>query len=142
LSIADLAIEVQKSKGLLRSVEVKHKYTKDELLSLFKEVSDIDLEICKKNLDKAELQESIALIKKEIDDMHELQAKIYAKYRSGYDVQMVECSATYSGNEVTFTDINGEIIEQREMTESEQLQLSRNAVDAESIIRQSSKEED
>jgi len=91
----------------------------------------------------ADLKEKSKAVSGEIGEQESLISSILSKYHNGFEVKNVECKATYLDGEVTFTDaLTGEIVEQRAMTEEEQLQLSEGRIDAEDIIRQASKEED
>jgi hypothetical protein len=65
-----------------------------------------------------------------------------SKYRKGYEEVQKECFVKYDGDKAIFTDKEtGEILEERELTEAEQMRLSGKIVDAEDVIRQASEED-
>ena len=77
-------------------------------------------------------------------EMSSIQMELHdhaKKFRDGYEEVKMDCFVSYNGNEVTFTDKDGVIVEQREMTEAEQLKLSGKLIDAEDVIRQARKED-
>lgn len=138
MGVADLAKAAQK---ITRNIEVKHKFTKDEKLAILQQITDANKIVLQKNLEVADLKDRVKKLNEEIGEQYDIISNLCVKSDAGYESKMVECSASYHGIEVTFTDINGEIVEQREMTAEEQLQLSEHRIDAENIIRQSEDEE-
>lgn len=113
--------------------------TDNELLTKARELSDAE----KKS---TELQVEFKVIKDDFkeriiqqDDIIHRNAQIL---RDGFEMRPVECSVEYAYGRVKFTDVaTGDIIEERDMTEDEQMRMSENRIDAEQIIRQSSAEE-
>ncbi len=122
---------------LTRNIEVKKQFTDEQKIEILKQISDADALIAGKNLDLVTLKEQTAAIKESIEQQYDIMSTLCANYRRGYVSRIVECEARYIDGEATFTDIKtGEIVEQRPITEAEQLQLNGNRVDAEDIIRQ------
>jgi hypothetical protein len=63
-------------------------------------------------------------------------------YRQGYLPENVDCVVKYNGNIATFYDVKtGEKVDERPLSDEEQLRLARNRVDAEDIIKEFSKDE-
>ena len=63
--------------------------------------------------------------------------------RDGFEMVTHECTVDYSDNITKFTDIHsGEIVEEHQTTEEEQLRLNGKWKDAEEVIREDSKEND
>jgi len=77
-------------------------------------------------------------IKRENDNV----AQALATKKAGFIPQNIECTVVYMDKVAVYYDVKtGEKVDERPINESEQLALSENRVDAEKIIRESSKEE-
>lgn len=127
---------------LTRNIEIKKKFSNPDKLELLKQIAEHDEAINEKQMELSDLQDKAKAIKEYIGTKHEEISSLCSKYRLGYESTWTECVATYNDGIATFTDEKtGEIVEQRPMTEAEQLQLSENRVDAEDIIRAASKAE-
>ena len=127
------------SETLTQRIEVKKPLTADEKDELLKQISDAREMI-------EEQTEDLKIHRESVKDICDAQDDIISKcvelYRKGYNSKMVECEVKYSDGETTFFDVNsGEIVEQRPMTETEQLRLTSKFVDAENIIREDSDNE-
>lgn len=126
---------------LTRNIEIKKKYSNADKLELLKQIAEHDEAINEKQMELSDLQDKAKAIKEYIATKHEEISSLCSKYRLGYESTWTECSVVYEKGEAIFTDANGEIVEQRPMTEAEQLQLTENRVDAEDVIRAASKAE-
>lgn len=132
-----MAVEI---KQITRNIEIKTPLTPDQIKDILQKVSEAHLEIERQ---QEELKIARESCKSECERQDEIISQCLARYRRGYDVKTCECFAKYENGEATFTDAKtGEIVEQRAISEEEQLQLSSNRIDAEDIIRQASDEED
>lgn len=130
-------------KQLTTNIEVKTSLNPEKKDSLLKQISDAYKIIGENNLSLMAHKEAMTLLKEANEKESEKVASIIAIYDKGYESKMVECVAKYEKGEATFTDVHtGEVVEQRAITEEEQLRLSGKSIDAEQIIRQASKEED
>ena len=88
------------------------------------------------------MQKSSEEIKAEIAEQEGIMNKCAEKLRSGYEMRSRQCNVTYDKNIVKYIDKEtGEVLEERPMTEDEQLRLTGQRIDAEQIIRQAREEE-
>lgn len=103
---------------------------KDELL---KQIADAYLKI---NQKEVELKEFKDQIKEDIEEQQGLIDMSIGSYRMGYIPENVECIVKYTDGKTQYVSVlSGEIIEEHETTEEEQLKLTEQRVDAEDIIR-------
>ena len=108
----------------------------DTEAQMFAKSEELDLEANAFKETKKRLEGEISAIQLRLHD-HAVQ------FRQGYEDVKHECIAAYHDNMVKFTDKDtGEVVEERPMTEAEQLRLSGKMVDAEQVIRQASEEDD
>lgn len=131
-----------KTVPITKNVEIKRKYTDADKLALLEQITEADKVVKAKQYELAGLQDSVKSLKEAIAGQYEIISDLCDKYRLGYESKWTECSVTYADGIATFVDKNGVIVEQREISEEEQLQLNSGFTDAENIIRQASKEED
>lgn len=132
-----------KTIPLTKNVEIKKKFTPTDKLEILDQISEIDKSISEKQFALANLQEQVKELKEGIAGLFGNIGDLCKKYQLGYESKWTECVVTYADGLATFTDAKtGEVVDQREITEEEQLSLSSNRIDAENIIRQASKEED
>lgn len=116
-------------------IEVKKPYISEQLLEFGKNMADAINTI---NERRVELKNYSDEIKGQIAVQEDILADNASKIHKGYEMSSVQCVVTYSedGKSATFTDKEtGEIVEQRDLTEEEQLRLSSQWKDAEQIIR-------
>lgn len=124
------------SENLTQRIEVKTPLTADEKDDLLKQISDARQIIEEQTEDLKIHRETV---KDTCDTQDDIISKCVGIYRKGYNSKIVECEVRYSDGNATFTDIiTGEIVEQRPMTETEQLRLTSKFIDAENIIREDS----
>ena len=125
---------------LVQTIEVKYKYTDNELLGFSRELCEAYNIITAKEL---ELKQFSSAIKEEKEIQEDIIADRAFKINAGYEMKPVQCTVKYDNGIVTFTNKeNGEIMEQRPITEEEQLRLNSNWVDAEKVIRDDSEKEE
>ena len=115
---------------LTRNVEVKIPLTAEQKDELLKQISAAYKVIADNDFQINELKEQIGTLKDANSEQSETVKGIIAKYDRGYDLVTKNCSAIYKDGEATFLDKDGVIVEQREITPEEQLQLSENRIDA------------
>jgi coenzyme F420-reducing hydrogenase alpha subunit len=122
---------------LTRNIEIKTPLTNEQKEEMLKKISEARQII----EDETEaLKEHRDDVKTKVETQDDIISQCISTYRKGYTSKVMECSATYILGEATFTDKDGVIVEQRPMTDSEQMMLSENRIDAESIIRQDNEE--
>lgn len=113
--------------------------TKDDLL---KDMVIAKKEVEELELDLADLKEKEKEKKEQISAQQSNILSLIGQYQVGYTMENVECSVSYEGNVVKFTDIKtGEIVDKHELSDEEQLQLSENRTDMEDIIREDSQKD-
>jgi hypothetical protein len=119
-------------------VEVKRPYTDKEIVAYSRIMAEAIKAIAEKG---AELKAFASSIKDEIAGQESILNDCAARVNMGYEMTPVTCFVKYDGKIATFTNKEtGEIVEQRELTEEEQLRLTSGWKDAEQIIREDSKE--
>jgi hypothetical protein len=127
------------SENLTQRIEIKKPLTADEKDNLLKKISDARSII---ETETDELKIHRESVKDTCDAQDDIITNCVEVYRKGYNSKLAECSVKYKDNEATFTDMaTGEIVDQRPMTEAEQLRLTSNFIDAEKIIRADSDKE-
>lgn len=126
-------------KELLKNIELKRKFNDAEKIELGKKIAEADLEMGKIEEEKKEYN---ALAKENLEIQAGIISDCCTKLRLGYELKMVEVTAKYDGKEVTFIDKNGVIVEQRTMTNEEQLLLNPHMRDVEDFIRAVNKQEE
>jgi hypothetical protein len=119
---------------------VRHTFTEKEIVELAQKMARAESTIGEK---ADELKSVSTTIKAEIAEQEAILHKCAEKLRSGYEVTPKECNVSYNGNKIKYVEHQtGEVIEEREMTDEEQLKLTEHRIDAEKIIRQARAEED
>ena len=125
---------------LTQTVWIKKPFTVEQKIELGKVMADADGEM---NAKAEELKEIRDAFKDGIDELADKLHDAAKKLRQGYEEIRKECVATYEGTIVRFADKDtGEIVEEREMTEDEQMRLSGQMVDAEQVIRMARAKDD
>jgi hypothetical protein len=125
---------------ITKTVQIRKPLTNEQKDNLLKEISDAQLIIDERNEALKAFRDTIKEIIEQQSDIIEMSL---ANYRAGSLPENVECSITYLDGKAKFVDIKtGEVVDEHEITEAEQLMLSENRVDAEDIIRQASKDDD
>jgi hypothetical protein len=83
-----------------------------------------------------ELKTVSSTIRAEIAELEAQMSQRGEKLRSGYTMMAKECYLEYTKTTVKYVDKEtGEILEERPLTEDEQLQLTGERTDAEKLIR-------
>ncbi len=124
---------------ITETIWVKHTLTGDEIVALAQNMARAESSISEK---ADQLKSVTTTIKAEIATQEGILHNCAEKLRSGYEMRPRDCIVTYDKNIATYTDKEtGEILESRPMTQDEQMRLSGKRIDAEQIIRESSKEE-
>jgi len=119
---------------------VKHVLTGDEVMDLAQKMARAEASISEKT---DQLKSVSTTIKAEITTQEGILHNCAEKLRSGYEMRPREADVSYEKGIVKYVDKEtGEIIEERQMTQDEQLRLNANMTDAEQIIRQAREEED
>ena len=117
-------------------IDKKRQYSDQEIMKYSHEMAEAMEVIENKTLEQKEFDKKI---KDEIAGQEGIMSDCAVRIRKGFEVIPVECAVTYKEKIVTFAEKStGEIVEQREMTEEEQLHLTDKWVDAEKIIREDS----
>jgi len=126
---------------MTETVYIKHPFTDKELLEVARKMSRAESTIREK---EDELKSVATTIKAEIAEQDAIIHGCAEKLNSGYEMQKVECSLKYENGKAIYIDRNGVIVEERDMTESEQMHLVSGGkfTDAEDIIRADNKKED
>jgi hypothetical protein len=125
---------------ILETLWLKHTLTADENLALAQSMARAEAVINEK---ADELKSVSTTIKAEIATQEGILHSCAEKLRSGYEMRQRQCRVTYDKGIIKYVDKDtGEILEERPMTQDEQLRLTGNRVDAETIIRQASEEDE
>ena len=126
--------------NLTETIWVKHVLTGDEVMDLAQKMARAEASISEKT---DQLKSVSTTIKAEITTQEGILHNCAEKLRSGYEMRPREADVSYEKGIVKYVDKEtGEIIEERQMTQDEQLRLNANMTDAEQIIRQAREEED
>lgn len=117
------------------NIQVKRPISDEEKSTILNEIVVADETITKLTI---ELKEYTTTKKEDIEQQRDIISRCCKLARDGYEEVTHECSAVYFDGKAKFTDIHsGEVVEERQITEQEQLNLNEHVVDAEQIIRQS-----
>ena len=117
---------------------VRHTFTDGELLEISRRMAQSQAQIRER---EDELKTAASTIKAEIAELEARMSQCGEYLRSGYMMKPKECYLEYSKTTVKYVDKEtGEIIEERPMTEDEQLQLTGQRTDAEVLIRRDNDE--
>jgi uncharacterized protein YdcH (DUF465 family) len=124
---------------ITETIQIKKPLTELQKLELLADISKSDDRI-------KDLENGIDEMKADIKPLKEAQererdniSQALANYKCGFIMENYECSVVYDKGMATYYDIkNGEKVDERPLTESEQLGLTENRIDAEKIIREAS----
>ncbi len=115
-------------------VEVKRAYRENEILEFARSMAEAVSVISEI---EAELKEYTTAKKADIAEQGDVIHSNADKINANCEMTSVPCNVTYNGKIVTFTNKDtGEIVEERELTEEEQLRLASQWKDAEEVIRE------
>lgn len=134
--------------NLTETIYAKHTFTGEESMELARRMASAEATISRK---MEELKSVSTTIKADIAIQEGILHSCAEKLRSGYEMRPKEADVKYEKGVVKYVDKEtGEILEERPMTQDEQLRLSGtrvnteskgHGIDAEKIIREASKEE-
>ena len=132
---------------MTHTVWVKKPLTADEKIELGSKMADADERLSAKSDELDAETDAFKDTRKRLEgEMSVIQSELHdhaMKFRRGHEEIRKECVATYEGTIVRFADKDtGEIVEEREMTEDEQMRLSGQMVDAEQVIRMARAKDD
>ena len=125
--------------NLTETIWLKHVFSGDEIFALAQKMARAEANINEKS---DQLKSVSIAIKAEIATQEGILHSSAEKLRSGYEMRPTEADVKYEKGIVKYVDKEtGEIIEERPMTQEEQLRLSPAWVDAEKVIQQARDEE-
>lgn len=135
-----------KDEPITQIVSIKKLYSDEQKIELGKQMADAEERLSAKQEELDGEADAFKETKKRLEgEMAMIQDELHNRarmFRQGYEEIPTECIVCYNGTRVSYTDKEtGEIVEEREMTETEQLHLSGQMVDAEDIIREAREEE-
>ena len=127
-------------ENLSETIWVKHVFESEEVLELGQKMARAESVISEK---ADQLKSVTTAIKAEIAQHEAVLHTCTEKLRSGYEMRPKEVDIQYESGIVKYVDKDtGEIIEERPMTQDEQLRMTGTRIDAEDIIREASENED
>ena len=127
-------------ENLTETIWTKHVFSGDEVLELGQKMARAESIISEK---ADQLKSVTTAIKAEIASHEAILHACAEKLRTGYEMRPKDVDISYEKGIVKYVDKEtGEILEERPMTQDEQLRLSGKRIDAEDIIREASEEED
>lgn len=125
---------------LLETLWIKHTFNSNEIVALAQEMSRAQSVIADKT---DELKSAVASIKAEIAMQETVSNSCAKKLCAGYEMLPKECVVTYDKGIAKYVDKHsGEVLQERGMTEEEQLKLTEKRIDAETVIREASANEE
>lgn len=124
-----------------KTIYVKHEFTQEEMLALSAQMARAEAEISEK---ADELKSVSSTIKADIAIQEGILHKCAEKLRSGYEMRLKEATVKYESGIVKYLDKDtGEILEERPMSQEEQMQLSKgNFMDIETLTQQENEPEE
>lgn len=123
----------------IETIYIKHIFSGEESMSLAQKMASAEATISRK---MEELKSVTTTIKADMASQEGVLHSCAEKLRSGYEMRPVEANVKYEKGIVKYVDRDtGEILEERPMTQDEQLRMMGERIDAEKIIREASKEE-
>lgn len=127
-------------------VWVKKEFTPEQKIELGEKMADADERLSGKEAELDSATEAFKDRRKTLEsEMTTISQELHEharKFRQGYEEIHVECTVKYEGNrKLSYAKDTGALVEDREMTEAEQMRLSGNMVDAEAVIREARKED-
>ena len=129
----------QTEERLTETIWIKHSFNDVELVALAQRMARAESIISEK---ADELKSVVSTIKGEIAEQEGILHSSSEKMRTGYEMRQQKVFADYSvQGMVKYIDMaTGEVVEERALTEDEQLRLSGKRTDAEKVIREDNKE--
>jgi hypothetical protein len=127
---------------LTETIQIMKPLTDAQRLELLDQIAYSYDKIAELELQLDDLKEQMKPVRDSIESEKDNVAQALANKKAGFIPVNVECFVVYNGDTATYTSVEtGEIVRERVLSESEQLQLSENRVDAEKIIREDSNNE-
>jgi hypothetical protein len=127
---------------LTETIQIQKPLTQEQKVELLNDIATAYDRIYELEMNIADLDEQKKPLKDAIKREHDNVAQALATKKAGFIPQNVEVTVVYGTNTVNYYDAKtGEKVDERPITEAEQLQLSEHRTDAEKIIRDSEKEE-
>lgn len=121
-------------KELTETIYTKHVFTDKEQLELARKMARAEAVISEKT---DELKSATTTIKADIAIQEGILHSSSEKLRSGYEMRQREALVVYKDGIAKFLDKEtGELLEERPLSEDEQLRLTGKRVDAEKLVRQ------
>jgi len=119
--------------NLTETIYTKHIFTGEEIMELGRKMAGAEATISRNT---EELKSVTTTIKADIAVQEGILHGCAEKLRSGYEMRPKEADVKYEKGTVKYLDKEtGEILEERPMTQDEQLRLNEHRVDAEKVIR-------
>ncbi len=126
-------------ENLTATIYTKHIFTGEEAMELAHRMASAEATISRK---MEELKSVTTTIKADIATQEGILHSCAEKLRSGYEMRPREADVKYEKGMVKYVDKDtGEILEERPLTQEEQMHLSETRVSAEQVIREASEEE-
>ncbi len=121
-------------------VWVKKQFTPEQKIELGEKMADADDRLSKKETELTMAAEAFKEQRKALEgEITVISQELHnhaRKFRAGFEEVHIECTVKYGGNRrLSYSKDGGELVEDRELTEAEQMRLSGNMVDAEQVIR-------
>lgn len=126
--------------NLTQTMYVKYIFIDKERLEMAQKMASAEATISRK---MEELKSVTTTIKADIATQEGILHSFSEKIRSGYEMRPKEVDVRYEKGMVKYVDKEtGEVLEERLMTQDEQLRLSGTRIDAEKIIREAREKEE
>jgi len=128
---------------LTETIQIQKPLTEAQRLELLDQIANSYDKMEELELALDDLKEQMKPLKDAIESEKDSVAQALANKKAGFLPENVDCVVTYSGKTAIYTSIEtGEIVQERELTESEQLSLGGHRIDADKIIREHTANED
>ena len=128
--------------GLTETIPIKHIFVDKELIALSRKAARAHSVINEK---QDAFKSMATTMKADIAEQEAIINSCSEKINSGYEMIQKECNLKYENGTAKYTDIEtGEVLEERPMTQSEQMHLAGTGTwkDAEQVIRADNEKED
>ncbi len=128
-------------ENLTETIYTKYVFSGEEIMGLAHKMASAEATISRK---MEELKSVTTTIKADIASQEGILHSCAEKLRSGYEMRPKEVDLDYKTKGIVkYVDKEtGEVLEERPLTEDEQLRLTGKRIDAEDIIRQAREEEE
>jgi chromosome segregation ATPase len=117
-------------------IQVKRPLSNEAKDDLLKQMSEIRKRKYDLSVELDDLKEKSKELKDQIEQLIDDSDSLILQYDSGFTPENVDCEIKYNDGKTQYVNVNtGEIEQEYDTTDKEQLILNNNAVDAEDIIR-------